>query len=86
MEIIEVIVVGFVVGLIAKFLVPGKNEPQGFIWTVIIGIVGSLLANWVGEQLGLYQPDSGIHWIGAIVGSVVLLIIYGFIMRSRRSV
>lgn len=83
MGIIWAIVIGFVVGLIAKFLVHGNAEPQGFIWTIIIGIAGSFLATWVGQAVGWYGPDQSAGWIASIVGAVVLLLIYGAIVKNR---
>lgn len=80
------IIIGFVVGIIAKFLVHGQSEPRGFIWTVIIGIVGSLLATWIGQAVGWYQEGQSAGWIASIIGAVILLLIYGAVMRGRRSV
>jgi uncharacterized membrane protein YeaQ/YmgE (transglycosylase-associated protein family) len=85
MSIIWTIIIGFIAGLIAKFIVHGNSAPGGFIWTAIIGIVGALLATYIGQAIGWYQPDQGAGLFGAIVGSVILLIIYGFIVRARRS-
>lgn len=84
MGIIWTIIIGFIAGLIAKFIVHGSGAPSGFIWTVIIGIVGALLATWLGQAIGWYQPDQSAGLVGAIVGSVILLIIYGFIVRATR--
>jgi uncharacterized membrane protein YeaQ/YmgE (transglycosylase-associated protein family) len=83
MSILYAIVIGFIVGLIAKFLVHGNAEPRGFIWTIIIGIAGSFFATWVGQALGWYGPDQSAGWIGSIVGAAVLLVIYGAIVRGR---
>jgi uncharacterized membrane protein YeaQ/YmgE (transglycosylase-associated protein family) len=82
MSIIWALVVGFVVGLIAKFVVHGRTEPRGFIWTVIIGIVGSLLATWVGQASGWYQPGQSAGWIASILGAIILLLIYGAVAKS----
>ena len=59
MTIIWTIIIGFVAGIIAKFLMPGKNEPSGFILTTILGIVGAFVATWLGQALGWYGPDEG---------------------------
>ncbi len=83
MGIIWTIVIGFVAGLIAKFVVHGNAEPQGFIWTCIIGIVGALLATWLGQAIGWYGPDQSAGLIGSVVGAVVLLVIYGAVTRRR---
>jgi len=83
MGIISALVIGLIVGLIAKFIVHGNAEPRGFIWTIIIGIVGSFLATWVGQAVGWYGPDQSAGWIASIVGAVVLLLIYGAVVRNR---
>jgi uncharacterized membrane protein YeaQ/YmgE (transglycosylase-associated protein family) len=83
-SIIWAIIVGFIVGLVAKFLVHGNAEPRGFIWTIIIGIVGSLLATWIGQAVGWYQPGQSAGWIASVVGAVILLLIYGAVVRGRR--
>jgi uncharacterized membrane protein YeaQ/YmgE (transglycosylase-associated protein family) len=57
--IIWIIIVGFVAGIIARFLMPGPNNPSGFILTTILGIVGAFLATWIGQMIGHYSPDQG---------------------------
>ena len=83
MSIIWTIIIGFVAGLIAKFLMPGKNEPSGFVLTAILGIVGAFVATWLGQALGWYGPDQGAGFIGAIVGAVIVLAIWGMISKNR---
>lgn len=83
MGILWTIVIGFVAGVIAKFIMPGKNEPSGFILTTILGIVGAVLATWLGQAVGWYNADEGAGFIGAIVGAIVVLAIWGFIARRR---
>lgn len=73
--IIMTFIIGLVVGIIAKFLMPGK-DPGGFIITAILGVAGSFLATWIGRALGWYQPDETAQWIASIVGAIILLIIY----------
>jgi uncharacterized membrane protein YeaQ/YmgE (transglycosylase-associated protein family) len=70
-----------VAGVIAKFLYPGekKYEPTGFIWTVVLGVVGALVATYLGQAVGWYQADEGAGFVGAIVGAIILLAIWGFI-------
>lgn len=85
MGIIGTIIIGFVAGLIAKFLMPGPNEPSGFILTTILGIVGAFVATFIGQAVGWYGPNQGAGFIGAIVGAVVVLAIYGFIASRRAS-
>jgi uncharacterized membrane protein YeaQ/YmgE (transglycosylase-associated protein family) len=81
MGIIWTIVIGFVAGVIAKFIMPGDREPSGFVLTTILGIVGAFVASWLGQVLGWYGPEDGAGLIGAIVGSVIVLAVYGFMVR-----
>ena len=84
MGIIWTIIIGFVAGVIAKFLMPGRNEPSGFILTTILGIVGAFVATYLGQAVGWYRADEGAGLIGAVVGAVIVLFIYGMIAgRSR---
>jgi uncharacterized membrane protein YeaQ/YmgE (transglycosylase-associated protein family) len=83
MDIVWTIIIGFLAGLIAKFLVPGKNEPQGFIWTIILGIVGALVATYLGRAVHWYGPNDSAGFVGAIVGSVIVLLVYGAVVRRR---
>ena len=83
MGLVWTIIIGFVAGLIAKFIMPGENEPSGFILTTILGIVGAFVASYLGQALGLYGPNEGAGLIGAAVGAVIVLLIWGFV--SRRS-
>jgi uncharacterized membrane protein YeaQ/YmgE (transglycosylase-associated protein family) len=69
------IIVGFIVGVIAKLIMPGK-ENMGFIMTTLLGIAGSLAATYAGQAVGWYQAGEGAGWIGSIVGAFVLLWVY----------
>ena len=83
---ISVIVIGFVAGLIAKFLLPGPNNPSGFIMTTILGIVGSIVANFIAEKIGCISDSSeGGLFLSGIVGAVILLAIYHLVMRNTQS-
>ena len=86
MSIIWTIIVGFLAGVIAKFIMPGDNEPSGFIMTTILGIVGSIAASYLGQALGWYKAGEGAGFIGAVVGAIILLVIYGFFAGKRRAV
>ena len=79
MGIIWTIIIGFVAGIIAKFLHPGPNEPSGFILTTILGIVGAFVATFAGQALGWYWPGGGAGSIGATVGAVIVLVIWGMV-------
>lgn len=80
MHILWIIIIGFVAGVIAKLIYPGnKYEPAGFIWTTILGIIGAFVATYLGQAVGWYRADQGAGFIGAIVGAIILLAIWGFI-------
>jgi len=81
MSIIWTILIGFVVGLLAKMLTPGR-DPAGFFITAAIGIAGSLLATFGGQALGLYQAGEPAGFIGSLVGAIILLVIYHVIRRK----
>jgi uncharacterized membrane protein YeaQ/YmgE (transglycosylase-associated protein family) len=83
MGILWTILIGFVAGLIAKFIVPGNKEPSGFILTTILGIVGAFVATFLGQALGWYQPGEGAGLIGAVVGAIIILAIWGAVSRRR---
>ena len=87
MSVIWTIIIGFIAGVIAKFITPGDNEPSGFILTTILGIIGAVVATYLGRAVGWYGPNDGANFIGAIVGAVIILVIWGMIAgRNRRSV
>jgi uncharacterized membrane protein YeaQ/YmgE (transglycosylase-associated protein family) len=85
MSILWTIIIGFVAGVIAKFIMPDPNEPSGFILTTILGIVGAFVATFLGQALGWYGPGQGAGLIGAVVGAIIVLLLYGM-MAGRRSV
>jgi uncharacterized membrane protein YeaQ/YmgE (transglycosylase-associated protein family) len=85
MGIIWTIIIGFIAGVIAKFITPGDNEPSGFILTTILGIFGAVVATYLGQALGWYRPGEGAGFIGAIVGAVIVLLIWGLVMGRRRA-
>jgi uncharacterized membrane protein YeaQ/YmgE (transglycosylase-associated protein family) len=84
MSILWTIIIGFVAGVIAKFIMPGENEPSGFILTSILGIVGAFVATLLGQALGWYRPGEGAGLIGAVVGAIIVLVIYGMVASGRR--
>ena len=86
MGILWTIVIGFVAGIIAKFLHPGPNEPSGFILTTILGIVGAFLATFLGQALGWYRTDQGAGLIGAVIGAVIVLSIWSFFARRNTTI
>lgn len=75
-NIIWIIVIGFLAGMVARFLSPGPNNPTGFILTVVLGIVGAFLATFIGQTIGWYRIDQGAGFIAATVGALVVLFIW----------
>ena len=85
MTIIWAIIIGFVVGIVAKFLMPGR-DPGGFIVTALLGIVGAVLASFLGQAMGIYAAGQSAGFIGAVVGAILVLFIYNLVVRGRRPV
>jgi len=81
MQIIWTILIGFVVCLLAKMLTPGR-EPGGFLVTAGLGILGSILATYLGQFIGWYRAGESAGFIGALVGAVILLAIYHFAVKK----
>jgi uncharacterized membrane protein YeaQ/YmgE (transglycosylase-associated protein family) len=79
------ILFGLVVGVIAKLLMPGR-DPGGFIITILLGIAGAMLGGFVGRALGLYGPEEPAGFFMAVLGSILLLVLYRFFARPRRTV
>jgi uncharacterized membrane protein YeaQ/YmgE (transglycosylase-associated protein family) len=86
MGILWTIIIGFIAGVIAKFIMPGENEPSGFVLTAILGIVGAFVATYLGQALGWYGPDQGAGLVGAVVGAIIVLVVYGLIAGRQRTV
>jgi uncharacterized membrane protein YeaQ/YmgE (transglycosylase-associated protein family) len=85
MGIIWTVIIGFVAGVIAKFLMPGDNEPTGFILTALLGIVGAFVATYLGQAVGWYRVGEGAGLIGAVVGAVIVLAVWGMIAGRNRT-
>lgn len=81
MGIIWTIIIGFVAGVIAKFVIPGENEPSGFVLTTLLGILGAFVASYLGQSMGWYGPGEGVGLIGAAVGAIIILAVYGMLRR-----
>lgn len=86
MSIVGTIIIGFLAGVIAKFLTPGSNEPSGFVLTTILGIIGAFVATYLGQALNWYGPGEGAGLIGAIVGAVIVLTAWAFLSNRRPTV
>ncbi len=85
MGILWTIIIGFVAGVIAKFITPGTNEPSGFILTTILCIVGAFVATWLGQALGWYGLNEGAGLIGAVAGAVIVLVVWGMVNARQNS-
>jgi uncharacterized membrane protein YeaQ/YmgE (transglycosylase-associated protein family) len=84
MHVLWTILIGFFAGLLAKIIVPGR-DPGGFIITTLLGIVGAVVAKWIGVGLGFYRPEEAAGFIAAVIGAIVLLIIYHLLFRRSRT-
>jgi uncharacterized membrane protein YeaQ/YmgE (transglycosylase-associated protein family) len=82
MSIIIMIIVGFVVGLIARAIMPG-DQSMGIIMTSILGIVGAVVAGFLGQSLGWYQSGEPAGWIASVVGAIIVLFVVGMVTRKR---
>lgn len=82
MSIIIMIIVGFIVGLIARAVMPGE-QPMGIVMTTILGIVGSVVAGFLGRQLGWYHDGEPAGWIASVVGAIIVLFVVGLIAKKR---
>ena len=83
MSIIWTIIIGFIAGVLAKFVMPGDNEPKGFIVTTLLGIAGAFVATYLGQAVGWYRVGEGAGLIGAVVGAIIVLAIYGMFAGRR---
>jgi uncharacterized membrane protein YeaQ/YmgE (transglycosylase-associated protein family) len=82
LSIIGTLIIGFLAGLVAKLLMPGR-DPGGFIITILLGIAGAFIATYLGKAVGWYQPGESAGFIGAVIGSIILLLIYRVIAGRR---
>lgn len=85
MEILWTIIIGFLAGIVAKFLMPGR-DPGGFIITTLLGIAGAFVATYLGQAVGWYRAGDGAGFIGAIVGAIVILAIYRMVVGRSHTV
>jgi uncharacterized membrane protein YeaQ/YmgE (transglycosylase-associated protein family) len=82
MHIIGTIIIGLLAGIVAKLLMPGR-DPGGFIVTTLLGIAGAFVATYLGQAIGWYRADEGAGFIGAVVGAIIILVIYNMIAGRR---
>lgn len=85
MSIIWAIVIGLLVGIVAKFLMPGRDA-GGFIVTALLGIVGAVVATFLGQALGMYAAGQSAGFIASVIGAILVLFIYNLVTRGRRTV
>jgi uncharacterized membrane protein YeaQ/YmgE (transglycosylase-associated protein family) len=83
MGIIWTIIIGLLAGIVAKLLMPGR-DPGGFIITILFGIAGAFVATYLGQAVGWYEAGQGAGFIGAVIGAILILIVYR-LMRGRRA-
>jgi uncharacterized membrane protein YeaQ/YmgE (transglycosylase-associated protein family) len=85
MGFIWMLIIGLIVGAVAKFVMPG-NDPGGFIVTILIGIAGALLAGFLGRALGWYGEGEAAGFIASVIGAIILLILYRLVTKRRPAV
>ena len=79
-----IVIIGFIAGVIARFLLPGPNNPQGFLLTAVLGIAGALVSTWIGQSIGWYRPDQGAGIVGAALGAVIVLMVWHRLVVQHR--
>lgn len=79
-----VLIIGLMVGVVAKFLMPGKN-PGGFVMTILLGIGGAMVANWAGGSLGVYQPGEPVGFLAAVLGAMAILFLHQVLSARKKS-
>lgn len=82
LHLLWIVIIGLVAGAIAKFIMPGK-DPGGFLVTIGLGIAGALLATLIGKLIGWYKPGESAGFIGAIIGAIILLILYRWYKKKQ---
>jgi uncharacterized membrane protein YeaQ/YmgE (transglycosylase-associated protein family) len=82
MGIIATILVGFIVGVIARFVYPGEQR-MSWLWTIALGIGGAIVAGWGGQMLGLYKADEPVGFIGSVIGALLLLFVYNRMIAKK---
>ncbi|WP_322889055.1 MULTISPECIES: GlsB/YeaQ/YmgE family stress response membrane protein [unclassified Yoonia] len=83
MGILWIIIIGFVAGLIARAVTPGDHHPSGFLRTTALGIAGAFVASFIGQTLGLYGAGQGAGIIGAAIGAVLVLTVWGYLQKEQ---
>lgn len=78
------LIIGLIVGAVAKFVMPGR-QGGGIIVTMILGIIGAFVATWIGQAIGWYEAGQGAGFIASVIGALIVLWIYGLVTRSREA-
>jgi uncharacterized membrane protein YeaQ/YmgE (transglycosylase-associated protein family) len=78
-----IVLIGLIAGVIARFVLPGPNNPQGFVLTTVLGIAGALVATWIGQTIGWYRPDQGAGIISATLGALIVLVVWHRLVVQR---
>lgn len=86
MGLFSTLVIGFVIGIIARIWTHGKNNPKGFIVTALLGVIGSFAATFLGQFFGFYRPGESAGFFGSIVGAVFLLYVWNYFAKRRAAV
>ena len=82
MAILSTLLVGLIVGAIAKLLMPGK-DPGGFIVTILLGIAGAFIATYIGQAIGWYKAGQPAGWIMSVIGAMILLLLYRLLFKPK---
>jgi uncharacterized membrane protein YeaQ/YmgE (transglycosylase-associated protein family) len=82
MSVIGAIIIGFIIGLLARMITPGPSNPSGFILTTVLGIIGAMVATYLGQAIHLYEPGEAAGFIGAVVGAVIVLLVWRLATRQ----
>jgi uncharacterized membrane protein YeaQ/YmgE (transglycosylase-associated protein family) len=85
MDVIWTILIGFTIGLLAKFVMPGDNKPRGFVLTTLVGIAGAFVGTFLGQFVGYLKPGEQGSVVVSIIGAVVVLALWGTIARKKPS-
>src|SRR3954452_10683808 len=83
MSILWIIIIGFIAGLVARFVAPGRNTPAGFVVTTLLGIAGAFVATYLGQAVGWYRMDQGAGLIGATLGALIVLFVWNRLLVTR---
>ena len=83
MDVFWTIAIGFIIGVIAKLLMPGKNEPKGFILTTILGVAGAYVATFLGQFIGIYEPGQYSGFFGKVIGAMVVIWLWSRLFRKK---